>query len=388
MGDKHSFFGTLYLIFLVFLPLSTYAKEESYYMARDGSAVHFFQRLAWKADQNALYYEVIVEQDEGGAFQEIMRVAMEETVMEVSLNPGKFRYRVIAYDLLDRPGETPEWTYFNILTALEPVITELSPLFLYLDEDDRWTLTITGKNLEKGAEVCLRRPGSSSATIVPADYVPNAAASEASLIFNVEQLNPGTYEVYIKNPGGLDTSFGTLTITFNSSFSLYVGASYSPLFPLHGAVKNIFDTFVFPQGVAAHITFIPIKRAFGMFGLELTAGWHRLYAGLSSYEVSMHALEVGLSLVYQHWLSNRSMAWTFRIGGGVGVGAEFNVVLTGADSQTINILFPQIQAGASFLWMVKRPLYLEAGIDLVEWFAGNGSVSGQLRPRIGAGWRF
>jgi hypothetical protein len=387
MGVKHSFFLPLYILFFLFLPPALYAGEESYYMERDGGEVHFFQRLAWKVDENALYYEVIVEQDESGAFQEIMRVAIEETVMEVSLNPGKFRYRVIAYDLLDRPGETPEWTYFDILPALEPVITEMSPLFFYLDEDDRWTLTIAGKNLEKNAEVSLRRLGSSSANIVPADYVPNAGASGASLIFNAGQLNPGTYEVYIKNPGGLDTSFGTLTITFKNSFSLYVGASYSPLFSLHGAVKNIFDTFVFPLGASAHTTFIPIKRAFGMFGLELTASWYHLYSRRSGYEVSMHMLGAELNFVYQRWLSNKRMAWVFRIGGGAGMGAEFDFIYDSGGSYTMSVLFPQIQAGTSFVWLVKRPLYLEAGIDLVEWITGNSST-GQIRSRVGAGWRF
>jgi hypothetical protein len=391
MESKHSFLLSLYILFFLpvflFLPPAVYAGDESYYMERDGDEVHFFQRLAWKADQNALYYEVVVEQDEGKGFQEIMRVTMEDTAVEVSFNPGYFRYHVVAYDLLDRPGVTPEWTYFEIIPAMEPIITGISPLVLYLDEDDDWTLTLTGKNLEEGAKACLRRPGSNFEEIVPTDYSTGAGASQASMNFNGQPLNPGIYEVYFKNPGGLDTSFGTLTVSFRSPISLYVSAAYSPLFSLHGTVKDIFDTFVFPQGASAHITFIPIKLSIGMFGLELSVGWHRMYADLPFYEVSMSELEAGLGLVYQRWLPNRSMAWIFRAGGGVVSALNFDFVFGDGNSQSVNLLCPQIYLGASFVWMVKRPLYLEAGIDFVEWLLAD-SLSGQMRPRIGAGWRF
>jgi hypothetical protein len=79
------------------------------------------QRLAWTGDGYALGYEVIIEiQELPGVYRELFRGFSEVPYIDVSLLPGRYRYRVIPHDFLEQPGQSSEWVNFEVRVALYP----------------------------------------------------------------------------------------------------------------------------------------------------------------------------------------------------------------------------------------------------------------------------
>jgi hypothetical protein len=86
------------------------------------------QRLSWTNVEFTAACVVVVERQEeegpsAGAgeravYREVLRELREQDAfIEVSLPPGKYRFRVGAYDALGRPGEVSGWEYFEIFAA-------------------------------------------------------------------------------------------------------------------------------------------------------------------------------------------------------------------------------------------------------------------------------
>jgi len=309
--------------------------------------------------------------EESGTFTQVLRQFTEDPYIEVSLPPGIYRYRVTAYDFLDRPGIPSEWAQFRILLALDPDVQDFSPRALHLDGDAPWVLTLTGRNISPEAEVYLESPVTSR-VIVPRKYTVDDSLSSAQLFFDLQQLIPGNYEVYVKNPGGLDTRTGTVEIGLNKKPDIYIGLAYTPLLPVYGKVEQFDTSMISPLGATVRVGVFPIKKTYGYFGVELSAGWNYLVSGAGESKASLHVAGAELNVLFQKWLPNRIMALNFRAGGGV-------TIATG-------MLLPRAEVGASFLWLIHKPFFLEAGIDGVHWFVSNGYYSqGYLRPWLGGG---
>ncbi|GHV69338.1 hypothetical protein AGMMS49928_11230 [Spirochaetia bacterium] len=388
MGNKSACLTFLFPLLFVFCSVLS-GQEASWFLDKDNETPRFIQRLAWAADEYALRYEVVIESEEAAGFREILRESTGATYIEISLPPGKYRYGVTVFDLLGRSGPAPEWISFEIIEALEPEPRDFFPAAFYLDEDSVWVLNLTGQNLSPDAEVYLRRDGSAGSIIVPDDYSSSPALSGARLVFSIRRLIPGNYEVYIKNPGGLEASLGTFRIAFRKPVDFYVGLDYAPLFPLYGELNQLLDQPVFPLGGQIRFGIVPFKQVFGYLGLELVAGWHYFHTAFDNYEVSFQMPGAELNILFQKWLSNRVMALTFRIGGGFGMVTDFHFSYSrGNNSEPMSFLSPRAAAGVSFLYLMTRSFFVEAGAEYMYWFTVDYPSPQYLRPRIGAGWKF
>jgi hypothetical protein len=382
MGNENR----LFLLILLFLVSILGAQE--YYLERSDGGTRFVQRLTWQAEEFSLRYEVAIERktviekeaavEETGEeeFLEVLREFTDTASIEFSLPPGIYRYRVTVYDLLDRLGETSEWARFQIIRALEPELYSFFPVFFHLDKGGPWILNLTGLNLSPYAKVYLRHTAKDQA-IVPKAYSVDfiisgeSSLSNAQLVFDIHQLAPGDYEIYLKNPGGLDASAGTFEIGFNKTPGIFMEAAYIPLVPIYGKFDRLDNSPVFPLGAAFRFGLVPFKKSWGHLGLELTPGWNYLSSGSGSDKVSFHVLGAEISVLYQKWLSNYIMAITFRTGAGL--------------AGTPNTLIPQVQTGTAFLWIFHNPFFMEAGIDYIHRFTA--ASPGYLRPWLGVGIR-
>ncbi|MDR1307089.1 MAG: hypothetical protein LBK74_05915 [Treponema sp.] len=88
----------------------------SYPREEDGA---FIQHLAWQGVEYVRHYEVIIERKEGDGYIEVLRETTGETFIEFSFRGGSYRYRVQAYDLLNRPSGNAPWKDFTII-AVQP----------------------------------------------------------------------------------------------------------------------------------------------------------------------------------------------------------------------------------------------------------------------------
>jgi hypothetical protein len=170
----------------------------------------FVQRLAWMGDEYVLRYEVVIEREVDGGYREFAREFTNMSFIDVPLLLGKYRFRVIPYDFLNRAAQDSGWVGFELRLALMPELNDALPVYFYLGENAVHTLNISGRNLDPAAEIELRGPGGIS--IVPYSKNINPDGSGARLSFNNNQLVPGTYVVNVRNPGGLETRRGTIIV--------------------------------------------------------------------------------------------------------------------------------------------------------------------------------
>ncbi|MDR0487225.1 MAG: hypothetical protein LBG91_03150 [Treponema sp.] len=371
------FLGTV-LLFLKLVPLHAQTEENP-----------FIQRLAWKGDEYALRYEVLIEREEGAGYRRHLQRSTNAAFIEVSLPPGKYRYRVTPFDFLNRPSEGSRWVNFEVRIALKPELDDFPPVSLSPDGDAEYVLNITGKNLDPDAEIFLY--GSDDTTVSPVHVDVFDDGSRAQIVFDSESLVPGDYEIYIRNPGGLETTVGGITIAHpepeidvqpepvelpevveqpepvdriipvskpQRPFAVNFITAWAPMLPIYGEVH---DQNLFFPGVTVRLNMVSTKARLLDAGFELAAGMS--FLDTSDYDAAFE-----FNLLVQKRLPNRVMAATFRIGEGIAVPITKNDV-----SKDLSIY---TDTGVSFQWLLMEYFYMELGIDYIHLFT---NLTGQLQ---------
>jgi hypothetical protein len=383
-------FVTWALLFILFLAGGSLHAQESppeesaYSIRQTETGPLFIQRLRWPGSSYVYRYEVIVEKrNRNGTYTELRREPVEENYAEFSLEPGRYRFQVLVYNLLDQFEYAMDWMEFTVYEALQPEITGFSPRAFFLDEDTRWVITVNGENLLEESDLYLR---SGERIIRPSGY--ESEGTRARLIFNDHLLVPGVYTVYVQNPGGLESELGTFTIRYRKTFELNLSAGYAPVFPRAGFLFDLFDDPLYPLGAYGRAGFIFLKRPWGFAGIEAAFSWTALTKTKDDYTAEAQFLNEGLNLVYQKYLQNRTMAFSFRAGGGFTSVLDLKFSYARGSSESRNSLIPSVNGGLSFMWLVRKPFFLEAGVDYVQTFPSDSPRPGFIRPFAGAGWQF
>ncbi|MDR2052197.1 MAG: hypothetical protein LBP80_02190 [Treponema sp.] len=357
-----------------------WGQEAEYRIEDDG---RFIQLLKWEEQENVLYYEVEIEKLAEESWEEALTGKTETSFLEFSLAPGTYRCRVMPYDLLERPGPASDWIQFEIFPAKQPELLRFTPEAFYLDEDADWVIDLFGRNFVDGIEIVLQGP---QGRLIKPDTV--RAEDEARLSFSYGQLDTGDYTIQAVNPGGLRAELGTFRITFRKPVDINISAGYRPLFSPYGRITELFDTAFFPLGVYSRLSIIPFKRRWGYMGFELEPSWNYFLAAGEDFDVRANMPGAAIYGVYQRWFSNRVAAFDFRIGGGIYSVLDYHFTFDRGKTEPITILIPAVAAGVSFKWLIRKPFFVETGLDFTHFFTVDDPSPGYLRPFAGAGWRF
>jgi hypothetical protein len=95
-------------------------------------------RLPWPMDDNVWSYEVLIEKESEDEYLEYLQEFTQEFFIIVSLLPGKYRYRVIPYNILGNPEpeQGSEWRNFEIPDIVQETVSEESDdQDVYQDEE-------------------------------------------------------------------------------------------------------------------------------------------------------------------------------------------------------------------------------------------------------------
>ena len=386
-----SFLAALLLLQLAF-PLN--AQEEDYFLDTSGKEPLFYQRLTWsgEGDEYTLYFEVVIQKNDG-QYQDFLRETTEDFFIEVSLPPGKYRYRVISQGLLGRPGEGSEWKAFEILPAYQPAVNYFSPGAFYLDRNTERILTISGSNLSAESEIYLRNDNN---ILIPA-RIDVLSDRRVRLYFSDDQLPEavGVYEIYVRNPGGLETSKRRFTVDYGKPIGFFLGMFWKPAVPIYGEMKQDFDSKLHPAGMAFNFDAISSKRRFINVGLGITASVNLLETYFperdngsilfSLNDDGYHTLmpEVDLNVLVRKYFFNRTMAATLRIGPGI----TFPISnIDRGDDNLPPALALSLNLGGSYFWYIYDVFYIELGLDYSHLFTK--TSSGFIKPWFGFGWHF
>jgi hypothetical protein len=382
MGNKKT--SWLYIFILTLVPFSAlHAQDSSFTME---ITTRFIQRLTWTAGEHVLHYEVIIERTDENINSNVLQEFTAETFMEISLPPGDYRFRIVPYDLLNRPGASSAWVSFMIRPAFAPEIESFSPQVFTLRRNiSEYVLNITGKNISQGAEIFLRRPGTAQ-TIHPAHTAIAQDGSTVTLIFSAEQMEHGIFLLHVINTSGLETSFGDLVVEPSSrrefaadvdapigmpaaqthfhSLDILLGLNWTPLFEIPQFDEHYFD------GATLRFGIISSNNSMFNIGFELSAAYYLF--GLMLFENNF--------LLRTCFLDQRLFV-LFRLGTGI--------TLPAAGQSMPNLLDTKIvyaNAGISVCWFFFGNFYIEAGANYSYKFAVENHFS-LLRPMIGVGVR-
>ena len=74
-------------------------------------------RFSWTADEYAMRYQVVIEREEEGVYNTVLREFTNEAFIVFSLPVGNYRLQVTPYDFLDLPGPRTSWWYFRVVAG-------------------------------------------------------------------------------------------------------------------------------------------------------------------------------------------------------------------------------------------------------------------------------
>jgi len=343
------------------------AQNSGYFIDDEGGQPRFIQRLAWSGGEYAARYEVVIERDYGGTYRNHSREFTTELYINTSLQPGRYRFRVIPRDILGRPGQASEWKYIEVLPALKPEISDALPEYVTDTEDESsgFVFNITGNNLDPNAEIFIRRADGTQ--IIP--EARDSGDGNISVFVDSGALVPGEYGIVVRNPGGLEANIGGIVLSIPepepelaavpeeepvreitpdllNPVLFGMGVAWMPSFPAYGEnIESGFSAF----GFKGYVNVLFSIAATVYIGPELSALYYRINSPDNDSGMFM---AFDLHLIVRKWFSGQKAAASFRIG------ANF-----GKSLDELNV-----KTGASLLWRFSKNLLLEGGLDYSHQF--------------------
>jgi len=420
---------TLFVLFL--FSQFAYAQDfnnTSYAVTHDGLQV--FQKISFPAVDDVDEYVIEIERiDEYGQTMLIEKIVTQENSVTVSLRAGHYRYRVLAYNRMTLLDGMSEWQEFNIFPIVKPVIEGYQPFYGMFFEmlDPNGALIIYGSDFFSYSEFALIRKSTDrdwlgvslegrSDVIFPASVT--VEGNSASLVFPGGSLKQGTYEIFIRNPGGLWTVFGEVRVGFRRNSDFVFSFGYSPmiaLFDIENAWEHDYnweaneeiiiqqlDVFN-PLGYYFRLGWLPFKTKSVSFGFGLEFNFlmdnydkHRNKINGEPVFILFFNLLKGASLDL-FWQFRQTVRLQHNVRAGIGYSMAYhNFMYTFVDGTNTHTYYHvpftlDFNAGYSVQYFLFKNLYLEAGARLQythsfepEYPLNHFSVF----PFIGLGWQY
>jgi len=325
----------------------------------DAPGRRIYQRLSWVGNENVMRYEVIIEREEQGVYRGLLREFTEVSHINVSLQPGKYRFQVIPYDYLGHPDEGSGWMNIEVLPfqTARPQPPQSVP-----------------------QPVPQPAPQPTPQPTPPPEPVPEP----------VPEPTPEP-ETYTQPASIIEPQSETKTtqeserepaekIAKPRIFDIYLEAAWMPVLPVYG--ENLFigkDMSLSGAGVRLGMIYATKNSLFNP-GVELAAAWHSGKTGTDN--LSLNCLAADINLLARKWFPSERASVNLRFGGGL------YYILDNLDKQKSDESQYSLNAniGLSFNWLLSKHFIVEAGLDYVHLFTEENS--GCYRPWIGAGLQF
>ncbi|MDR1230859.1 MAG: hypothetical protein LBK61_05605 [Spirochaetaceae bacterium] len=359
---------TVFVFLLWLAPL--YAQSDA------AGAERFVQRLSWDADPNVFKYVVEVAK-EGGEVVERRTTAGD--YVEVSLPPGRYRFTVDVYDLLDLFDYQMDAVSFEVLEALQPAVRAWRPK-VFAIADGNGEVVLSGENFADGAQVLLRKDGELGTEITAQIQVLGRGRS-ARMLLPLQELEIGTWTIHLTNPGGLSTVAPGFRVKEGKKVGIDLSLLYSPLKPVNWNALDIsglnlfldgnflFDTVLandYYHGGMVRLEWFPLRFTRTSLGLLLAPHLAILSPDLPSgmqLTVSEPYLGgVSLSFVVQTFLLRNRLALHFSMGGGMLELFNFRIITDdGTDTGYDALRWVFLDVGLSFKLFLQNSLFMELG---------------------------
>ncbi|MCL2801229.1 MAG: hypothetical protein FWD28_05685 [Treponema sp.] len=396
----------LFLFFVLTIVIPVFANEEANRVERTSDGFVLFQTITFPEVPNTLRYEVDLEQIDGSQIIPLETIITNTNSIEVSLKAGYYRYRITAINRMNLLEGISEWQEFRIIEGLEPVPISYQPhygMFFELPDPNN-VLIIYGRDFFDVSEFALVRHRANydwsgvslegrNDVIFPKRV--EVEGNHASLSFESGSLRRGTYQIFIRNPGGLWSTFGQVRVGYRNNTDFTFSFGYSPMIAAFDIENALFVEaqvlerqleHLNPLGFYFRLGWIPLKTKIGNFGLELHFNLldnnnYRNYTRHNDLTFFFDATDsIIFNVLYQVPFTER---WqhNFRLGFGI----MFESYHYTGEPNFNEIQDIALNFGYSAQFFVWKNLYLEAGLDIQYTFEFSHLM---FRPHIGIGWQF
>jgi hypothetical protein len=363
----------------------------------------FVQRLTWDHDPNVFKYEVSIERETGGVVE---RRVTTDSYIEVSLPPGRYKYTVDVYNLLDLFDYRMPVVSFEVLEALQPVITGWRPnVFNLADKNNE--ITFSGENLLDGAQILLVKSGSRNGLVVSAE-ISGSTGTSACVRLPLEEIEKGKWTVYITNPGGLRAVVPGFTVKSGERVNIDLSALYRPVIPVRpsysgethlfgleflGSGSFLFDTALvndFYQGAGLRFAWLPFRTNWLNFGFLVEPRWADLTTRMEYAYTAPYMIGVSSSFLLQVLVLNQRLGLHISIGGGIVSLHDFHIIsdevtdYAGIDT----LILPFLDTGLSVKIYPFKSLFMEFGISWNITHPFDSPNLQYLNPQAGIGYSF
>lgn len=180
--------------------------------------ISFPQKLEWKSNANALEYKVEVQNIATGKTQVL---TTDKTSTEISLMPGKYRYRISAYDFLGKEASVSSWTNFEVFKANKPKIKDVEPSVKVQEETGSVGIDVNISDINKDTKFELVNESLEGAISIEEKSLMGTSSSETEKITHLDFKNvpPGKWRLRVTNASGLSSLSEVIEIEGEKKYS-------------------------------------------------------------------------------------------------------------------------------------------------------------------------
>ncbi|UTY30398.1 hypothetical protein [Treponema putidum] len=372
-------------------PLKTEDKaKKSYFIEEGNKGASIYQHLSWEAIDNILGFEFVLEkQDNSGNWIQIDKKNLKKNSINVSLQPGKYRYKVAIINLLNQLDSASEYRNFDVRIAYQPEVLSLSVNTIYFDETDSDSLIVLGNNLFAETIFTLNKDTENPipCTVIEADK----DGKKIKLKLDFSKFSPGIYTFTATDPSGLHDSSKNIAFAFQKPLDIFLSLGYTfSAFMQNKILYRYFKSNIYPAGGSLRFSIIPIKKLYGRIGFNLSASG--LF--LKSSKDEIYTLKSGFiipqfNLVYMFPIIKRRLNFDLHLGGGAAflIQAKFTYPESDIQSPVYWFWCPSVNGGTAVQVYLYKKLYFEINLDHIILFRKD-FPKYVIQPSLSLGWEF
>ena len=370
------------------------SEKKNYFLKETEEGIVLVQRLSWEALDDIYGFEFELEQQDKKTrdWSSIDKQIVQTNYMDVSLPPGKYRYRVRVINLLEQREEASAYRNFDIRFAYQPEISSVSPDVINFDELEEQTVTVNGKNFHEDTSFSLQNR-LTGAVMHGRLLEVNEEGTRAVVEFEFEKANTGTYTFKAVDPSDLLAEQPGIVFRYQKPLDIFLSGGYFfNGFLGNTVLKTYFNTNIAPVGGGVRLTVVPIKRYYGNFGFNFTGSGTYLRHKTEGYTVKTGFLFTQLNAAYFLPIIKHRLVFDVHVGTGAlfMLGTQF--VYNTAEKLTSNKAWfwgLTLNAGTALYIYVYKKLYIEVNLDhIIPIRGGRGFPKYIIQPQIGMGWEF
>ncbi len=371
------------------------SEHKNYFIKENESGdVVLYQRLSWEAVEDIKGFEFRLEKREfKSPWKLIDKKVVNDNFIDVSLPPGKYRYRVAVINLLNQIETISDYRNFDVRIALRPEVSSVSPKIIYFDELKDNFIIINGKNFHEDTVFVLKKTlgGSFKGEIL--DIEKNG--KQIKVGFDLSKFNPGEYVLTVTDPSGLKSNTGRVNFKFQKPIDIFLCVGYAFTgFAGNKVFKEYFNRDFAALGGLMRFTLLPIKRYYGNFGVNLTFSGMSLNSKKEFYRMDTGFFLTQINAAYIYPIIKKRLNFDVHMGMGIAFLTNF-VKYTTVDIESSKYWYGGItlNAGTAFQIYMYKKLYIECNLDHVFTFRkgfpnNNGFPIYIIQPSLSIGWEF